>query len=132
MRQYGDLPKACCAWENYLHVERCWKGNPAQMVHIAGFGSDTSTIPQTTWLAKVYRGHFEQRLRRNEAVNVREELPSGKRHHFMTALTIGKKDSRASLAVFLSSPLSDKADSQGAPTGRTRRPFLQCEECSHP
>ena len=52
--------------------------------------------------------HFEQRLRRNEAVNVREELPSGKRHHFMTALTIGKKDSRASLAVFLSSPLSDK------------------------
>ena len=33
----ATCPK-CCAWENYLHVERCWKGNPAQMVQVALFG----------------------------------------------------------------------------------------------
>ena len=111
---YGLVPcgntatcTACCAWENFLHVERCWKGNPAQMIQVSGFGSDDSTIPQTTWLAKVYRGHFEQRQRRNEAVNARPELPSGKRHHFMTALSLGH-DYRASLAVFFGQPLPDK------------------------
>ena len=111
---YGTVPcgntatcPKCAAWENYLHIERCWKGNPAQMVQVSGFGDDGSTIPQTTWLAKVYRSHFEERLRRNAAVNVREELPSGKRQHFMTALALGH-DYRASLAVFFAQPLPEK------------------------
>ena len=111
---YGLVPcgntatcTACCAWENYLHVERCWKGNPAQMVQVSGFGDDGSTIPQTTWLAKVYRSHFEERLRRNADVNARPELPSGKRQHFMTALSLGH-DYRASLAVFFAHPLPEK------------------------
>ena len=135
---YGLVPcgntatcTACCAWENYLHVERCWKGNPAQMVQVSGFGSDASTIPQTTWLAKVYRGHFEERLRRNADVNPRAELPSGKHQHFMTALALGD-DYRASLAVFFAHPLPEKRDSQGTPTGRTRRPFIHGQECSYP
>ena len=110
---YGLIPcgntatcKACCAWENFLHVERCWRGNPAQMVQVSGFGSDGSTIPETTGLGKVYRGHLEQRIRRNDAVKPSPEIHSGKRRHFMTALTIGH-DYRASLTLFLSSPLPD-------------------------
>ena len=110
---YGLVPcgntatcTACCAWENYLHVERCWRGNPAQMVQVSGFGSEDSTIAETTGLAKGYRGHLEQRVRRNDAVKPSQEIHSGKRRHFMTALTIGH-DYRASLTLFLSSPLPD-------------------------
>ena len=99
--------KECCAWEGFLHVERCWRGRPAQMVTISGFGEDASTIPQTTWLAKAYRGHFEERLRKNADVNQKQENPSSKRQHFMTALKVGH-DYRASLAFFLASPLTAK------------------------
>ena len=99
--------KRCCEWENFLHVERCWRGGPAQMIQVSGFGEDGSTIPKTTGLAKVYRSHFEERLRKNAYVLQKHENPSEERRHFMTALKIGN-DYRASLAVFLSSPLSDK------------------------
>ena len=99
--------KACCEWESFLHVERCWRGKPEQMIQVSGFGKEGSTIPETTGLAKVYRSHFEERLRKNADVHHKQENPSEERRHFMTALKIGN-DYRASLAVFLSSPLSDK------------------------
>ena len=98
--------KPCCAWENYLHVERCWRGKPTQMIQVSGFGGADSTIPATVGLAKVYREHLEGRLRKNSYVLQKQENPSGERRNFMTALTIGN-DYRASLAMFLSSPLSD-------------------------
>ena len=100
--------KPCCEWENFLHVERCWRGKPAQMIQVSGFGEDGSTIPQTVGAAKVYRERLEGRLRKNSYVLQKQENPSEERRNFMTALTIGKKDSRASLAMFLSSPLSDQ------------------------
>ena len=100
--------KPCCEWENFLHVERCWRGKPAQMIQVSGFGEDGSTIPQTVGAAKVYRERLEGRLRKNSYVLQKHENPSEERRNFMTALTIGKKDSRASLAMFLSSPLSDQ------------------------
>ena len=43
----------CCAWENYLHIERCWRGKSAQMVVVSGFGGADSTTAETTGLAKV-------------------------------------------------------------------------------
>ena len=100
--------KPCCEWENFLHVERCWRGKPAQMIQVSGFGEDGSTIPQTVGAAKVYRERLEGRLRKNSYVLQKHENPSEERRNFITALTIGKKDSRASLAMFLSSPLSDQ------------------------
>ena len=100
--------KPCCEWENFLHVERCWRGKPSQMIQVSGFGEDGSTIPQTVGAAKVYRERLEGRLRKNSYVLQKQENPSEERRNFMTALTIGKKDSRASLAMFLSSPLSDQ------------------------
>ena len=100
--------KRCCEWETYLHVERCWRGKPAQMIQVSGFGEDGSTIPQTVGAAKVYRERLEGRLRKNSYVLQKQENPSEERRNFITALTIGKTDSRASLAMFLSSPLSDQ------------------------
>ena len=100
--------KPCCEWENFLHVERCWRGKPAQMIQVSGFGEDGSTIPQTVGAAKVYRERLEGRLRKNSYVLQKQENPSEERRNFITALTIGKTDSRASLAMFLSSPLSDQ------------------------
>ena len=100
--------KPCCEWENFLHVERCWRGKPAQMIQVSGFGEDGSTIPQTVGAAKVYRERLEGRLRKNSYVLQKQENPSEERRNFVTALTIGKTDSRASLAMFLSSPLSDQ------------------------
>ena len=99
--------KPCCEWENFLHVERCWRGKPAQMVVVAGFGEDGSTIPATVGAAKLYREHLEGRLRKNSYVLQSKENPSGERRNFMTALAIGN-DFRASLAMFFSRPLSDK------------------------
>ena len=100
--------KPCCEWETYLHIERCWRGKPAQMIQVSGFGEDGSTIPQTVGAAKVYRERLEGRLRKNSYVLQKQENPSEERRNFVTALTIGKTDSRASLAMFLSSPLSDQ------------------------
>ena len=97
----------CCDWEVFLHVERCWRGKPAQMVVMSGFGGVDSTIAETVGMGKVYRGHFEERLRKNAAVHQKQENPSRERQHFMTSLAIGN-DYRASLAMFLSSPLSDQ------------------------
>ena len=99
--------KRCCEWENFLHIERCWRGKPAQMIQVSGFGEDGSTIPQTVGAAKLYREHLEGRLRKNSYVLQKQENPSEERRNFMTALTIGN-DYRASLAMFLSSPLSDQ------------------------
>ena len=97
--------KPCCEWENFLHVERCWRGKPAQMLRVSGFGEDGSTIAETVGAAKVYRGQMEGRLRKNSYVRQKEENPSSERRKFLTSLTIGN-DYRASLAVFFSSPLT--------------------------
>ena len=96
----------CCEWENFLHVERCWRGDPAQMVVVSGFGGADSTIAETVGAAKVYRGKLEDRLREKPAVHQKVKNPSGERRVFMTALKIGD-DYRASLTMFLSSPLPD-------------------------
>ena len=41
MRQFtATCQKPCCDWENFLHIERCWRGNPAQMIRVSGFGED--------------------------------------------------------------------------------------------
>ena len=95
----------CAAWENYLHVERCWQGKPAQMLRVSGFGDDGSTIAETTGLGKVYRGHLEDRLREKHAVRQKGFLPSSERRVFMTALALGD-DYRAALTMFFSSPLT--------------------------
>ena len=99
--------KPCCAWENYLHVERCWRGGPAQMIQVSGFGGADSTIPATVGLAKVYREHLEGRLRKNSYVLQSKENPSREHRNFMTSLAVGN-DFRASLAMFLTSPLSEQ------------------------
>ena len=98
--------KPCGEWENFLHVERCWRGKPAQMIMVAGFGGADSTIAETVGAAKVYRGKLEDRLREKPAVHQKGFLPSGERRVFMTSLKIGN-DYRASLTMFLSSPLPD-------------------------
>ena len=95
----------CAGWANFLHVERCWQGQPAQMFRISGFGGADSTIAETTGLAKVYREHLEGRIRKNSYVQQKSEKPSGERRNFMTALAIGE-DYRAALTMFFSSPLS--------------------------
>ena len=95
----------CLAWESYLHIERCWQGKPAQMIQVSGFGEDGSTIAETVGMGKVYRGHLEDRLREKHAVRQKVKKPSSERRVFMTALALGN-DYRASLTMFLSSPLT--------------------------
>ena len=97
----------CSGWESFLHIERCWRGQPGQMLRISDFGEYGSTIAATTGLAKVYREHLEGRLRKNSYVLQKQESPSSERRNFMTALAIGN-DYRASLTMFLSRPLSDQ------------------------
>ena len=99
--------KRCCEWENFLHVERGWRGKPAQMIQVSGFGEDGSTIPQTVGAAKVYRERLEGRLRKNSYVLQKHENPSKERRNFMTALAIGN-DYRALLTMFFSVPLTAK------------------------
>ena len=96
----------CGEWENFLHVERCWRGDPAQMVVVSGFGGADSTIAETVGMAKVYRGKLEDRLREKPDVHQKGKNTTGERRVFMTALKIGN-DYRASLTMFLSSPLPD-------------------------
>ena len=98
--------KPCADWENFLHVERCWRGDPAQMVVVSGFGGADSTIAETVGAAKVYRGKLEDRLREKPAVHQKGKNTTGERRVFVTALKIGN-DYRASLTMFLSSPLPD-------------------------
>ena len=98
--------RPCADWENFLHVERCWRGKPAQMVVVSGFGGVDSTISETVGMGKLYRERVEGRLRKNSYVLQKHENPSEERRNFMTALKIGN-DYRAALAVFFSSPLPD-------------------------
>ena len=99
--------KPCCEWENFIHIERCWRGKPAQMIMVLGFGVADSTIPATVGAAKLYREHLEGRLRKNSYVLQKQETPSREHRNFITALAVGG-DYRASLTMFLSSPLSDQ------------------------
>ena len=66
----------CCDWENFLHIERCWRGEPAQMVVVSGFGGADSTIAETVGMAKVYRGRWQDRLRKTSAVDKYQENPT--------------------------------------------------------
>ena len=77
------------------------------MVKISGFGGADSTTAETVGEAKLYRSAFEGRLRKNAYVRQRVFLASDERRHFMTAVRVGD-DYRASLAMFLTHPLSDK------------------------
>ena len=95
----------CLAWQIYLHIERCWQGKPAQMIQVSGFGEVGSTIAETVGIGKVYRGHLEDRLREKHAVREKVKKPSSQRRVFLTALALGE-DYRASLTMFLSSPLT--------------------------
>ena len=96
----------CCDWENFLHVERVWRGKPQQMIVISGFGDAASTIAETVGLAKVYRGQIQDRLRENPAVHEKTiENPSSERRGFISALAVGD-DYRGALTLFFSSPLS--------------------------
>ena len=99
--------RECAAWESYLHIERCWRGRPGQMLRVSGFGEDGSTIAATTGLAKLYRERLEWRLRKSSRVLQKEESPSSEQENFMTALAIGN-DYRAALTMFFSNPLSAK------------------------
>ena len=107
--------RECVAWEAFLHIERCWRGKPAMMLRVSGFGEVGSTIAETVGAAKVYRGHFEGRLRKNSYVRQNEENNhSSERRKFMTALALDD-DYRASLTMFFSSPLSaSQIDRNGA------------------
>ena len=95
----------CSEWANFLHVERAWRGKPAQMIQVSGFGGDGSSIAETVGLGKVYREHLEWRLRKSSQIQQKEENPSRGSENFMTALALGD-DYRAALTMFLSSPLS--------------------------
>ena len=97
--------KPCGDWETFLHIERCWRGKPAMMIRINGFGEDDSTMAETVGAAKVYRGHLEDRLRKSSGVGKKDENPSSQRRNFLTALALDD-DYRASLTMFFSSPLS--------------------------
>ena len=99
--------RECAAWESYLHIERCWRGRPGQMLRVSGFGDDGSTIAETTGLGKLYRERLEWRLRKSSRVLQKEENPSREHENFMTALAIGN-DYRAALTMFFSVPLSAK------------------------
>ena len=98
--------RECAAWESFLHIERCWQGKPAQMLRVSGFGEVGSTIAETVGAAKLYRERLEWRLRKSSRVPQKEQIPSSEHENFMTALALGD-DYRASLAMFLSSPLSE-------------------------
>ena len=99
--------RECAAWESYLHIERCWRGRPAQMIQVSGFGEDDSTIAETTGLGKLYRERIEWRLRKSSRVLQKQETPSSEHENFMTALSLGD-DYRATLTMFFSSGLSAK------------------------
>ena len=75
------------------------------MLRVSGFGEVGSTIAETVGAGKVYRGHLEDRLREKPAVDRKVNLPSSERRVFLTALALGE-DYRASLTMFLSSPLT--------------------------
>ena len=107
MREYCHLQSRVAEWENFLHVERCWRGKPAQMVVVAGFGGVDSTISETVGMGKLYSERVDGRLRKNSYVLQKHENPSEERRNFMTALKIGN-DYRAALAMFFSSPLPDQ------------------------
>ena len=95
----------CEKWETFLHIERCWRGKPAMMIQVSGFGEVGSTIAETVGMGKVFRGQMEDRLREKPAVGPKVNLPSSERRVFLTALALGE-DYRASLTMFLSSPLT--------------------------
>ena len=97
--------KPCGEWENFLHIERCWRGKPAMMIQVSGFGEVGSSIAETVGMGKVYRGQMEDRLRKSSGVRPKDENPSSERRNFMTALALDD-GYRASLTMFFSSPLS--------------------------
>ena len=97
--------KPCGEWENFLHIERCWRGKPAMMIQVSGFGEVGSTIAETVGLAKLYRERLEWRLRKSSRVHQKEKNPSSEQENFMTALALGD-DYRGKLTMFFSSPLA--------------------------
>ena len=98
----------CNAWENYLHIERAWRGRPVQLVSVSGFGDEGSTIAETVGAAKLYRQRWEDRLRKTSAVHqYSQNIRNSERRNFITALTI-RDDYRAGLAFLFTLPLTVK------------------------
>ena len=90
---YGLVPcgntatcKPCGDWETFLHIERCWRGKPAMMIQVSGFGEEGSTIAETVGAGKVYRGKLEDRLREKPDVHQKQENPSSERRVFYNCL----------------------------------------------
>ena len=77
------------------------------MVVVSGFGGADSTIAETVGMAKVYRGRWQDRLRKTSAVDKYQENPTSERRKFLTALALGD-DYRGQLTFFFSSQLSDQ------------------------
>ena len=105
----GATCPRCAAWELFLHIERAVRGNPAQLVDVSGFGTGdaAATIPETVGLAKVYREHLVDRLRKTSGIHPYQENPTGEKRNFLTALRI-RDDYRAGLALILDTPLTAK------------------------
>ena len=92
-----------------MHVERADRGNPAQMVDVAGFGAADATIPETVRMAKDWREHLIDRLRKNSSIRPYEpkDITTGEKRNlgYLTALRV-REDYRAGLALILDTPLS--------------------------
>ena len=127
----GATCPRCAAWELYLHVERAVRGNPAQLVDVAGFGTGNAdaTIPETVGLAKVYREHLVDRLRKTSGIHPYQENPTGEKRNFLTVLRI-RDDYRAGLALILDQPLSEKELSRER--ARAERAGLTFTVIDHP
>ena len=126
----GATCPRCAAWELYLHIERAIRGNPAQMIDVSGFGDDASTIPETVGLAKDWREHLIDRLRKSSGIHRKEQnATSGEKRNFLTTLRI-RDDCRAGLALILDLPLTSKQlDRERA---RAERAGLRIRVIDHP
>ena len=51
--------KAVLRMGKLLHVERCWRGKPAQMVVVSGFGGVDSTIAETVGWPRFTEGSWK-------------------------------------------------------------------------
>ena len=101
--------RECDLYEAEVHLERAYRGRPAQLVTVSGFGGPDSTIAQTVGDAKAYRTRQEDRIRKNSGIHpLDQKAITGERRKFLTALRIGADDYRASLTLILAAPLSDK------------------------
>ena len=124
-----DTCPRCAKWEAMLHIERAIRGCPAQLVDVSGFGNAASKIPETVGLAKDWREHLIDRLRKTSGIHPKQENPTGEKRNFLTVLRI-RDDYRAGLALILDQPLSEKELSRER--ARAERAGLTFTVIEHP